>query len=242
VNTVIDRNRMHVQDDSPHDGLLPEFETERQEAAEDYAAVRTHVTNVVQVSTGATQFGTYETIIIPASTATVPAQARVLPRDDLRQYAYITAVDFPVVLATTLEQAQAASNVTQVAQPVPSQPGVPATTVAVQNTSAYPVSVVISAGTLTAVIVNGITVGTGDGTYIVPSAGAISITYSVAPTWVWSNANAGPASVATIPNGAYLPAGSTTPPIRHNDPVYVANTSITSPCRVTIYVERGNSR
>lgn len=78
-----------------------------------------------------------------------------------------------------------------VAAPVPSQPAVPASTVAVQNTNTYPVIVVISGGSgLTAVVVNGITVGTGDGTYIVPAAGTISITYSVtAPTWVWSNAN-----------------------------------------------------
>jgi hypothetical protein len=73
--------------------------------------------------------------------------------------------------------------------PVPSQPAVPASGVAQQNTNLYPVNVVISGGTLTAVVVNGVTVGTGDGTYTVPSAGAISITYSVAPTWVWSNAN-----------------------------------------------------
>ena len=78
-----------------------------------------------------------------------------------------------------------------VANPVPAQPAVPASTVAVQNVNSYPVNVVISAGTITAVIVNGITVGTAAGTYIVPSAGAISITYSVAPTWVWSYA--GPA-------------------------------------------------
>lgn len=74
------------------------------------------------------------------------------------------------------------------AGPVPSQPVVPATTVAQQNVNSYPVQVVISAGTITAVVVNGITVGVAAGTYTVPAYGAISITYSVAPTWVWSNA------------------------------------------------------
>jgi hypothetical protein len=70
-----------------------------------------------------------------------------------------------------------------------SQPAVPASTVAQQNTNSYPVTVVISGGTATATFVNGIQVGGGDGTFIVPSGGAISVTYSVAPTWVWSNAS-----------------------------------------------------
>lgn len=65
-------------------------------------------------------------------------------------------------------------------------PAVPASTTPVQNPYPFPVTVVISGGTVTAVVVNGLTVGTGDGTYIVPSAGSISITYSVAPTWAWS--------------------------------------------------------
>ena len=75
---------------------------------------------------------------------------------------------------------------------VPATPAVPASTVAVQNPATYPVTVVITGGTMTAVIVNGVTVGTGAGTYTVPAAGAISMTYSVAPTWAWSNP-AGPA-------------------------------------------------
>lgn len=91
-----------------------------------------------------------------------------------------------------------------ITQPVPSQPAVPASTVAQQNLNLYPVDVVISGGTLTAVVVNGITVGSGDGTYIVPSGGAISITYSVAPTWVWSNANA---NVAAVPQGQTVGIG-----------------------------------
>lgn len=82
--------------------------------------------------------------------------------------------------------------------PTPSQPAVPASTVAVQNTNSYPVNVVISGGTITQVLVNGIVVGTGAGTYLVSSGGSISITYSVAPTWVWSNANPAPASQLPI--------------------------------------------
>jgi hypothetical protein len=69
----------------------------------------------------------------------------------------------------------------------PSQPAVPASGTAVQNPNATPVQVVISGGTATQTFVNGVLVGGGDGTYIVPGYGSISVTYSVAPTWVWSN-------------------------------------------------------
>lgn len=71
---------------------------------------------------------------------------------------------------------------------VPVTPSVPATTVAVQNNNPYAVTVVITGGTMTAVVVNGVTVGAGAGTYIVPAAGSISMTYSAAPTWAWSAA------------------------------------------------------
>jgi hypothetical protein len=70
-------------------------------------------------------------------------------------------------------------------------PGVPLTTVVVQNTFGFPVQVVISAGTMTAVIVNGVTVGSGAGTYWIPKDGSISLTYTVAPTWTWARARSG---------------------------------------------------
>ena len=81
---------------------------------------------------------------------------------------------------------------------VPAQPAVPASTVAVQNPNLYPVQVVISAGTITAVAVGGVTVGTAAGTYIVPSGAAISVTYSVAPTWAWSALPASPSAVMAV--------------------------------------------
>jgi hypothetical protein len=68
-------------------------------------------------------------------------------------------------------------------------PAVPASTVAVQNPAGFAVSVVISltTGTISAVIVNGVTVGTAAGTYVIPPAGTISVTWATAtPTWVWS--------------------------------------------------------
>lgn len=64
-------------------------------------------------------------------------------------------------------------------------PAVPASTVNATNTGSGPVSVTISGGTLTSVKVNGVQVGTTAGTYVVPAGQTISITYTVAPTWVW---------------------------------------------------------
>jgi hypothetical protein len=81
-------------------------------------------------------------------------------------------------------------------------PSFPATGIAVQNPSSAPQTVVISpnGATITNVSINGITVGTGAGTYTIPGYGAISIAYSVAtPTWVWSNATfAIPTTVAVF--------------------------------------------
>lgn len=147
--TVQNRNQFHTQDDAPH---VPVYETPQEEAAEDYKAVRVHVTNPVATTTADVQFGTYETIVLPGS-----GNLQILPRDPLRQYAYIVSIDQDVVLTTTLEAAQASVN--QVAS--------------------------------------------------VP-----------------------------FPSGAYLPKLSWTPAIRHNDPVYAANTSATV-TRITILVERG---
>ena len=65
-------------------------------------------------------------------------------------------------------------------------PSVPASGTPVTNTSPVPATVVISGGTVTNVVVNGISVGTGDGTYTVPSGQSITLTYSAAPTWTWT--------------------------------------------------------
>ena len=67
-----------------------------------------------------------------------------------------------------------------------SSPSVPSSTTPVTNTSPLPATVVVSSGTVSLVTVNGVTVGTGDGTYTVPPGQAIAITYSSAPTWTWT--------------------------------------------------------
>ena len=69
--------------------------------------------------------------------------------------------------------------------PTISTPGFPASTTPVLNTFPYTIYATITGGTLTNVLVNGVSVGTTAGTYAVPVNGTISITYSVAPTWSW---------------------------------------------------------
>lgn len=78
-------------------------------------------------------------------------------------------------------------------------PAVPGSAAAIQNPYPFAVTVVISGGTATATTINGQLVGPGDGTYIVPAAGSISVTYSVAPTWAWSLAAPGSNVFITTP-------------------------------------------
>ena len=65
-------------------------------------------------------------------------------------------------------------------------PAVPASGTPATNTSPLPAQVVISGGTLSNVVVNGSSVGTGDGTYTVPPGATITLSYTVAPTWTWT--------------------------------------------------------
>lgn len=69
--------------------------------------------------------------------------------------------------------------------PAVSTPGVPATTVPLVSTLPYPVRVTITGGTMTNVVINGVSVGAGAGTYVLPALGTITLTYTVAPTWNW---------------------------------------------------------
>lgn len=65
-------------------------------------------------------------------------------------------------------------------------PSVPASGTPVANTSPAPVTVTVSGGTVSNVVVDGVSVGTGDGTYTLPVGGSITLTYSAAPTWAWT--------------------------------------------------------
>jgi hypothetical protein len=67
-----------------------------------------------------------------------------------------------------------------------SAPSVPASGTPVKNPSSTLVTVVITGGTMTNVAINGVTVGTGAGTYTLPPGASITLTYTVAPTWTWT--------------------------------------------------------
>jgi hypothetical protein len=77
-------------------------------------------------------------------------------------------------------------------------PSIPASTVAVVNSTGQYVDVNIVGGTMTNVSVNGVTVGAGAGNYALPPGGSITMTYTVVPTsWAWT------APLATIYNPGY---------------------------------------
>lgn len=66
------------------------------------------------------------------------------------------------------------------------KPAIPATTVAVENTSGFKMWVEIAGGTVTAVKVDNVTIGARtSGAFFVRPGSTISITYSAAPTWQW---------------------------------------------------------
>lgn len=64
-------------------------------------------------------------------------------------------------------------------------PSLPASTTALTNPFLRDCEVVISGGTVTAIVIDGTTTGLTSGSVILPSGKAISVTYSVAPTWKW---------------------------------------------------------
>lgn len=119
--------------------------------------------------------------IISGITVTVPAAGTVqlLPLSPYRYRASLLVIGNFLPTAPTVFSTMAA-------------PAVPPTTVYAQNTTNQNYTVVISGGTLTAVMVNGLTVGQGDGTYTVPPGQGIAVTYTVAPTWTWTATNVSP--------------------------------------------------
>lgn len=68
----------------------------------------------------------------------------------------------------------------------PAAPGMPASNTPVANTSGTVIAANVSGGTVTAININGVASGATSGIVLVPVGAAISITYSVAPTWTWA--------------------------------------------------------
>lgn len=65
-------------------------------------------------------------------------------------------------------------------------PGVPVSNTPLTSTLNWDVLVTITGGTMTNVVINGVSVGSGAGTYVLPALGTITLTYTVAPTWTWT--------------------------------------------------------
>lgn len=65
-------------------------------------------------------------------------------------------------------------------------PGLPATTVALPNPFARDAAVTITGGTVTVIAIDGTSIGVTSGTIVLPANKSITLTYSVAPTWVWN--------------------------------------------------------
>lgn len=66
-----------------------------------------------------------------------------------------------------------------------SPPAVPATTVAYTNAYGVDCDVYVSGGTVTGVAISGAATGLTSGHFLVRNSGTITLTYTVAPTWVW---------------------------------------------------------
>lgn len=83
--------------------------------------------------------------------------------------------------------------------PAGSAPAFPLTTVPYVSTFYVPVLVTISGGTVTNVSVNSSTVGTGDGSYLLPALGTITVTYTGSPTWTWTTQGTEHDALSSLP-------------------------------------------
>src|SRR6266496_2221154 len=122
--------------------------------------------------------------------------------------------------------------------PTVSTPAVPASGTPYINAFPYPVHITITGGTMTNVVINGVSVGSGASTYTLPVNGSITPTYTVAPTWsffVWGTEHN---ALASIPSAdvavSYFqgttignPAASMVSKQTNYDPTRSADASIT---------------
>lgn len=141
-----------------------------------------------------TEFGQTRTIIVAnvvGPYSVTPGAQRVVPRSLRRSEARISVLSGGNVTTTP---------------GVTALPAISVSGQAVQNPNAVPVNVTLAGFTATQVFVNGILVGAGNGTYVVPAFGSISVTYTV----VGTTATAGIATTGAQPStdGVILAAPS----------------------------------
>jgi hypothetical protein len=77
-----------------------------------------------------------------------------------------------------------------VIQAAPTLPSIATSGVAVQNTTGNTVVATLAGFTATQVFVNGVLVGAGNGSYVVPAYGSISATFTVLGTTTWTGVSA----------------------------------------------------
>lgn len=273
MNAMQNQQHIHTQDESPlepHPGPPGE---------PDYGPVRVQVEGPVRTTTGGDQFGSYSTIDLPASAATVPAVQQLLARDPLRQFAYLTPLDAPIVVGTELEPLQSVANVAAGGSTTSltrqGQSATPTAGIAILQLTQIPPGtytlgwIVQQTGPIAAVDINNIEVQLGATLLGIAmtsgnagtNATQVPITFTVPPGAPGTlniraivNATAGTTYIAQatltptgvvagppLPTGGVLVlAGQTSPPIRHNDPVFAANTSLATN-RVGVWVERGRT-
>jgi hypothetical protein len=114
----------------------------------------------------------------------------------------------PVRLPILITDIIATWTVTTIALTALNQIVLGATGVASENNNPYAVALTISGGTVTAIAINGTVTGLTSGTFYVPAAGTVTVTYSVTPT-VFTTANLG-ADLQPVNGTATLTVGGRT--------------------------------
>lgn len=134
----------------------------------------------------------------------------VYPADSDGTNHYGTASNWTNTLNTTVKGVHAWT--TFVPGPVSAQatPAVPASGERLLSPFAFPVTIALSSGTVTACTVNGVSQGTA-GPWVVPGFGTITLAYPAVPAWTWTAPTAPPvpASEASAANPFAFPAGVT---------------------------------
>lgn len=87
-----------------------------------------------------------------------------------------------------------------------------ASTVATQNLNTFPVLVTVAGGTVTVIVVNGITTNATSGTFLLEPGWTIALTYSVAPT-TFTTAAQGTTNQTVSPAGTISLWAEPTPPL-----------------------------
>lgn len=98
---------------------------------------------------------------------------------------WVNVVDARNIIVTGASKVKVCNTTTNGPGKWASQPSVPASTTAQQNTSWRDAAVTITGGTVTVINVDGTATGLTSGTVIVPAGKNITLTYSVAPSWNW---------------------------------------------------------